>query len=353
MKENPNRVLVAPLNWGLGHVTRCIPIIKALENEGFLPILASDGMALSMLQKEFPHLQTLQLPSYGIVYPENGAYFKWKLLQSSFRILKSILKERRTIKAWIQKYQLKGIISDNRFGVYSSEIPSIYITHQLNVLTGNTTWISSKIHQFFIKKHTECWVPDIEKGLNLSGKLGHPKKQIQNTKYIGPISRLQKEVVATKYNLLILLSGPEPQRGLLEKQLRTEMENFDGKILFVRGVVESVQKTETIHNTTFYNYMNSLEIEKAVNESDLIVCRSGYTTIMDLAHLEKRAYFIPTPGQYEQEYLAKKFKKENTAPYSKQHKFKIEKLAKANLYRGFYNYKSEIDWKSLFSVFDK
>jgi hypothetical protein len=203
------KILVAPLNWGLGHATRCIPIIEALENNGYIPIIASDGVALQMLQKEFPHLQSLELPSYHIEYAKNGAFFKWKMIKNSPKMIEAILQEKKTIRQWIDEYDIAGIISDNRLGVYSKKIPSVFITHQLNVLTGNTTWISSKVHQHIIKKFNQCWIPDVETKPNLSGKLGHLENPEENIKYIGPLSRLHRKPTDKKYDLMVILSGPE------------------------------------------------------------------------------------------------------------------------------------------------
>jgi uncharacterized protein (TIGR00661 family) len=165
------------------------------------------------------------------------------------------------------------------------------------------------------------------------------------------LSRLQKRNVPKKYDLVIILSGPEPQRSILENQLQGEVPQFNGKVLFIKGILEEVQKSEVKENVTYYNYMNASEIEQAFNESDLVLCRSGYTTIMDLAHLEKKAFFIPTPGQYEQEYLARKLKREGIAPFAKQDQFNIEKLSEIKLYKGFRNYHTQIDWEALFLIF--
>ncbi|KIX21032.1 glycosyltransferase [Flavobacterium sp. 316] len=346
-----NRILVAPLNWGLGHATRCIPIIRALEKSGFEPVIASDGIALELLKKEFAHLITLELPSYQIKYSEKGKNFKIKLFSQLPTIIKAIKAERIATENIIKEYNISGLISDNRLGVYSKNIPSVFITHQLNVLTGNTTWISTKIHHHYIKKYNECWVPDMEKKPNLSGKLGHLEDPFSSLKYIGPLSRLHKKVTKNKYELMVILSGPEPQRTLLEKKLITELENYTHKTLFIKGIIEDKQSTYEEKNITYYNFMNSEQLEIAFNESSTILCRSGYTTIMDLAQLGKKAFFIPTPGQYEQEYLAKKLKQENIAPSCNQDNFSIEKLEQINSYKGFLNFSTEISWKKLFSLF--
>ena len=355
MKLNAKRlsILVAPLNWGLGHATRCIPIIKALLEHNYKPIIASDGNALALLKIEFPDLEILELPSYQIEYAKNGKNLKWQLLKNSLKTIKAIQQEKKLVKSWIKKHNIDGIISDNRFGVFSNKIPSVYLTHQLNVLSGNTTWMTSKLHQNIIKKHTECWVPDSETTPNLSGELGHLEETKLNIKYIGPLSRFHKKETDKKFDLMIILSGPEPQRGILERKLTTEILDYSGKTLFIKGVVEKNQIKQQIANVTYFNFMSSFELEQAFNESEIILCRSGYTTIMDLVKLQKKAFFIPTPGQFEQEYLAKKYKEEGLVPFAMQDDFKIENIQVIDNYKRLPQIDSEINWKTLFQVFEK
>ena len=343
---------MAPLNWGLGHATRCIPIIKALLENNYNPLIASDGNALALLKKEFPNLEILELPSYQIEYSKNGKNLKWQLFKNSLKTYKAIEQEKKIIANWIEKYDIDGIISDNRFGVFSNNVPSVYITHQLNVLSGNTTWLTSKLHQNVIKKFKECWVPDMEGKTNLSGELGHLKNNLINIKYIGPLSRLRKKEASKKYDLMIVLSGPEPQRGILEAKLKTEVSNFSGQTLFIKGIVEKNQIKEQVDNVTYFNFMNSSELEQAFNESEIVLCRSGYTTVMDLVKLQKKAFFIPTPGQYEQEYLAQKYKAEGLVPYANQEDFKIENIQEIDNYKGLPQIDSEINWKTLFELFE-
>ncbi len=353
MKIIAKKILVAPLNWGLGHATRCIPIIKALLTNGYEPIIASDGIALDLLKKEFPDLLHLELPSYNIEYAKNGRFFKWKLLLNAPKMIKAVLKEHKMVKQWVSEYALSGIISDNRLGVYNKKVPSVFITHQLNVLTGNTTKITSELHQHIIRKFDKCWVPDVDTRPNLSGKLGRLKKNLHNIVYIGAISRFEKADLPIKYKLLVVLSGPEPQRTLLEEKLIVELESYVGDILFVKGKVEEQQRVEQVNHITFYNYMNSDQLQLAFNESNLVLCRSGYTTIMDLAKLEKKAFFIPTPGQYEQEYLAKKLKREGLVPYCNQDDFTVDKLFESHIYMGLKGFGKPQNWSKLFSLFER
>lgn len=344
-------ILVATLNWGLGHATRCIPIIKALEQNNFTPIIASDGAALALLQKEFPHLQTLELPSYHIQYPKNGANFKWKMLKNIPKMIEAIFEEKKLVKKWLKEFNLIGIISDNRLGVRNKKVPSVFISHQLNVLTGNTTWLTSKIHQKIIEKYNECWVPDFEEAPGLTGKLGHLKNPAFFINYIGPLSRFEKKKLPKKHDLMVLLSGPEPQRGILENLLKNKLLKYNGNVIFIKGIVEPQQNTEHIGNILFYNFMTTTELENTFNESELILCRSGYTSIMDLVKLNKKAFLIPTPGQYEQEYLAKKMKEGGFFPFAKQDDFTIENLEEIYPYQELNREENPIHWKQLFSLF--
>jgi len=345
------RILVAPLNWGLGHATRCVPIINALNEHEFEPILASDGVALSLLQKEFPNLEAIELPSYNITYSKKGKFFKWNLLKGIPRILKSISRENNVLQTIIQSNAIDGIISDNRLGIYSKKVPSIYITHQLQVLSGTTTGLSTMWHQNFIKKFDECWVPDCEGEPNLSGNLGHVRQFQIPTKYIGPLTRFQKVNTQIKYDVMVLLSGPEPQRSMLEEKLLKEFEDFKGHVLFVKGKMEDKQIKSEKNNIVIYNYMTSADLEKAINQSQLIVSRSGYTTIMDLAKLNKKAFFIPTPGQFEQEYLAKRLHDLGMVPCCSQDDFTIEKLKTIENYTGLKSFDCSINFNERFRLF--
>jgi len=345
------RILVAPLNWGLGHATRIIPIINSLNDQGFEPVIASDGGPLSLLKKEFPQLEAIELPSYAITYAKKGKFFKWNLLKGSPRMMKAIRAENKAVKSIIETRNINGIISDNRLGVYSKNVPSVFITHQLQVLSGSTTWLSTALHQKFILRFDECWVPDNLGEPNLSGKLGHPKTFEIPTKSIGPLSRFNKTQSKIKYKILVLLSGPEPQRSMLETRLLKEFENCKGNFLFVRGVVEDEQKKIEKDNEVIYNFMTSSQLEEALNESEVVISRSGYTTIMDLAKLNKKAFFIPTPGQFEQEYLAKRLDEEGLIPCCHQDDFNIRCLNKVQHYKGLSSFESNTDFKELFGLF--
>lgn len=350
MSESTN-ILVAPLNWGLGHATRCIPIIKALQQNGYTVIIASDGDALALLDKEFPLISKVTLPSYDIEYAKKGHHFKWKMISNIPKIIKAIRKEHKALKNIIDTYNIKGVISDNRLGLYTQKAHTVFITHQLQILSGKTTATTTFLHKRFIKRFDECWVPDYEGNYNLSGILGHPQKENHNVRYIGPLSRMKKSNLQQRYDVLVVLSGPEPQKSMLEAILLKELKKYNGKILFIQGRIEEEVQRSTQKNIEIVNFLTSEELSKAINSSDFVIARSGYTTIMDLAALQKKAFFIPTPGQTEQEYLAKRLKEKGIAPYSTQDSFKVKDLAKLAVYKGFNEPQETIDLRGIFGLF--
>jgi len=342
---------VAPLNWGLGHTTRCIPIIDALLEDGFKVSIASDGIALAFLKKEFPQLQAITLPSYDIEYAKKAQHFKLKMLSSIPKIATAIRKEHKALQQILEHYDIDGVISDNRLGLYTSKVPTVFMTHQLQVLSGTTTAATTFLHKYFIKRFDECWVPDYKGGSNLSGILGHPKKAVSKVRYIGLLSRMKKDAQPQKYDALVILSGPEPQRSMLETILLTELKKYNGKVLFVRGVIEKAETRHQQKNIEIVNFLTSDKLAKAINSAGFVIARSGYTTIMDLAALQKKVFFIPTPGQTEQEYLAKRLKEKGIAPYAIQEDFRIKDLTKLCIYKGFEDQQEVIDLRQFFGLF--
>ncbi len=322
------------MNWGLGHAARCIPIISALEKEGFQPLIASDGAALSLLRKEFPQLAHFELPSYNIRYSANPKMLKWKLIFETPHILRTIKAEKKMIRKLVEEETIDGIISDNRFGTYSEKVKSVFITHQITVLSGKTTFLSSRIHRGYIKKFDECWVPDAPGEKNLSGILGHVPNSHCNVKYIGALSRFNKKELPLKYDYLIILSGPEPERTMLQNILFKAFRKTTEKIYIIRGVMDDEEFTCLNPNVTIRNYLYGQELEEVINSSRKIISRSGYTTLLDLAKLEKKAFFIPTPGQPEQEYLAERLRKLGLADYCKQDEFKLSLLDQQENFSG-------------------
>lgn len=350
--QHKKTILVAPLNWGLGHATRCIPIIENLLAQQFEVLLGSDGDSLKLLQKEFPQLASIELPSYNITYPEDGLHFRRSMITKLPHIQEASVAEKKIVKQLVENNAIDGIISDNRLGVYSPKVPSVYMTHQVNVLTGNTTFISTRLHQKIIKKFDTCWVPDVATKPNLSGKLGHSKKMKEYVQYIGPLSRMKYKELPKKYNVLLLLSGPEPQRSLLEDILVKKFIGSTFNVLLVQGNMANEQTYKRNGNITTINYLTREGLETAINSSEIVISRSGYSTIMDLSVMRKKVFFIPTPGQFEQEYLAKRFMKKRMVPCCKQENFSLKKLEEVHSYSGLQEITCHQDL-SFFSSFFK
>lgn len=301
-------ILISPLDWGLGHATRCIPIIYSLIANGATVFVAAEGAVASLIKKEFPQIKILPLSGYCVHYSKKGSFFSFKLLLQIPRLLFVIYKEHKWLKKAIKLYKLDAVISDNRPGLYSKAIHSIYITHQLSIKTGNrfTEWVAQKIHYFFINRFSECWVPDNDTGNDLAGKLSHPSiMPLKPVKYIGPLSRFNKKETEKKYDLLISISGPEPQRTIFEKLLLSQLQVFNGKVLLVRGLPEeTITSNMEVDGIEMVNHLSSEELSAALQQSKMVICRSGYTSVMDLMALQQKAILVPTPGQTEQEYLA-------------------------------------------------
>jgi uncharacterized protein (TIGR00661 family) len=318
IRTDKKTVLIAPLDWGLGHATRCIPIIYELLQLNCEVIIAAEGRIKKLLQKEFPGLIFIHFRGYNISYSKSGLLLPLKLTLQIPKIMWRIYTEQQQLKLLVKEYKIDAVISDNRLGLYHSNITSVYITHQLKIKTGNsiTEWILQKIHYFFINRYTVCWVPDTNWDNNVAGELSHPK-QLPKTavKYLGLLSRFNKIEVEKKYNILAIISGPEPQRTIFEQLLMQELKTFSGSVALVRGLPENAENEglafDTESKITIANHLSADELNKTIQQADLVISRSGYTTIMDLIKLQQKAILIPTPGQTEQEYLAEYLMKKN------------------------------------------
>lgn len=305
--NRPLRVLISPLDWGLGHATRIITIVKTLQKYDVEVLIAAEGAAAALLQSEFPSIEILPLAGYRVRYSRNKKNFNFKLLQQIPAIYRHIKQENRWLKKAASEYKIDAIISDNRFGFYHRSLPSVYITHQLFIETGKK-WMNTlaqKIHYKYIHKFSECWVPDFNDGITLAGKLSHPEKLPGiPVRYIGPLSRFEGEGKNSTDGLLIILSGPEPQRTMWEEKLLQEAKSIDHKIILVRGLPGSNDGVASTQNMTVYNHLPAQKLEQLIKNSRTVLSRCGYSTVMDLVALSKDAVLVPTPGQAEQEYLA-------------------------------------------------
>jgi uncharacterized protein (TIGR00661 family) len=326
------RVLVAPLNWGLGHAARCVPIIRALEKMGAQVVLASDGVALRLLEAEFPHLPTVSLPSYGIKYfPQNMVL---NIARQLPRMLYAIRAEKWHTARIVQEYNIQGIISDNRYGCFHRQIKNVMVTHQLHLRVPQKAlqWCSNRILRLALSKFEEIWVPDSAGEPSLSGELSHPAIGQPKTQYIGLLSRSQgNEPIEQEYDVAVVLSGPEPQRSNLEQLLLEQALALPHKFIFILGKTHSKEHHYVSENVEVVSYLTSHELNRVVAASQVVICRSGYSSLMDLAAMGKQAILIPTPGQTEQEYLAESLSKRQLFVVQQQDQIDLETALEAVL----------------------
>jgi uncharacterized protein (TIGR00661 family) len=306
MKFNKGRVLIAPLDWGLGHATRCIPLVNSFLKRDWQVVIAADGAVEMLLRQEFPQLQFLKLQGYNVQYSQSRLMLPLKIASQVPGILSLIKKENHWLNSIIEQQEIDLVISDNRFGLYTEKVPCIFMTHQLNI-KAPFRWMERKLLQVnynYISKFTECWVPDTAMN-GLAGGLSHPRDLHPfPIRFIGPLSRFKRVMAPVKYKYLFLISGPEPQRTLLEKKILKQVSELKGEMLVVRGKPGENELFPFPGNITVVDHLQGSELEKAMNSAEYIISRSGYTTVMEIASLQKRSVLIPTPGQTEQEYLA-------------------------------------------------
>jgi UDP-N-acetylglucosamine transferase subunit ALG13 len=297
------RILVTPLNWGLGHATRCIPMIRVLEQTATV-MLASDGEALDLLRAEFPHLPAFELPAYKVRYGPGNLI--WNVAKQTPRILYAIVAEYQATQQLVRTHQIDGILSDNRYGCRSPKANSVIMTHQLHLNIPNRIVKkgTDKLLQQIMAPFDAIWIPDVESTPNLSGGISHGTPVHPVTRFTGILTRMKAAPAPKQYDVAVVLSGPEPQRSILEQKLMDEALNLPLKFLFVRGKTNLQQQYKPADHITVTSYLTSTALNDVMNASDYIVCRSGYSTLMDLAAIGKKAILIPTPGQPEQEDLA-------------------------------------------------
>ena len=332
------KILVAPLNWGLGHASRCVPLVQQFIDEGHEVIIGGDGESLTLLRKHFPKLRYVYLAPLNLRYGK-GRRQVWAMVKAIPQILSWAMKDHALLQAVLREEKFGMVLSDNRFGCYLSpktkkanpELWSVYMTHQLHIfLPRGWRWLeglAERLHARICAKYKEVWVPDYEeKERSLSGELGHPKIsnfkfQISDFRYIGPQSRFEpyrdvrngNEMVTEMssrrtelYETVALLSGLEPQRTILEREIAARYAGKEESVLIVQGLMNRPNTRMKRGNITIVPYLGDEELAKALVGAKHIIARSGYSTIMDLEALGvlEKAELIPTSGQPEQEYLA-------------------------------------------------
>ncbi|MBL4577961.1 MAG: glycosyltransferase [Flavobacteriales bacterium] len=301
-------------------------------------LIAADGGSLTLLQEEFPDLETIHFPGYRMRYSGNRT-MNLQVFSNVPKIFYQIYIEHRRLKKLITKHQLDAVISDNRYGLWSKKTYCVFLTHQVSILCPSRLKFLEPILEiitgFFIGKYDRCWVPDVKDTNNLSGDLSH-RRRLPSLKFIGPLSRFANANGVTsekKFDLMVTLSGPEPQRSIFEKLIMGQLDGSKLNSIIVRGLPG--KSTSRLNGMAIHNHLNSEKMYEAMLSSDVVLSRPGYSTIMDLAAVGKKAVFVPTPGQTEQEYLAKTLKERGLFYSDEQDEFDLElALAESNKYSG-------------------
>jgi len=299
-----DKILYCVLNWGLGHASRSVPIIQNLIKKGRQVTLASDGMALSLLEKEFPSIPKVELPAYNIEYKYESITLN--ILSQSIKILKAVKSEKQFIEGLIRGQNFSTIVSDNRFGCYHPSCKNVFIGHQIRLIHKRkfVQAAGTRFNTSLINKFDECWVPDLEDSSSLSGEMSHNVRLDIPIRYIGPQSRFQ--VISAppmpSIKTLSILSGPEPQRTILQELLLSQLKLIAGKHVIISGLDKEDLNEGSIK---ILGLRDVAEISRLIAESKFLISRSGYSSLMDFAAMQRKAILIPTPGQTEQEYLAR------------------------------------------------
>lgn len=329
MPAKPN-ILVAPLDWGLGHATRCIPLIAQLLQQGCKVWLAADGPQATVLHEAFPNLPMLQLPGYEVRYSSKAVW--WKILSQVPAIVRSVSKEHQWLQQIVKQHQIDLVISDNRYGLWSLHCKSILMTHQLApAMPPSMLWAKGILRSMLYQQlshFTECWVPDeANPSASLSGALGHPSILPKvPVHYMGWLTRFENDstiLKTTESSILILLSGPEPQRTLLEEMLLKQLPSVQQQVLLVRGLPNEKSIPVVAPHVQVQNHLPAKDLQTAMQQSSYVISRGGYSTLMDAFTLQKKCIFIPTPGQTEQEYLCKKLQQQQGALCFAQSEFQL------------------------------
>ncbi|MBK8954402.1 MAG: hypothetical protein IPM34_02460 [Saprospiraceae bacterium] len=354
MKELPN-VLICPQHWGLGHVTRTIPVIRYFIKRGYPVVLASSGAGNDLLKLEFPNLKVYELPDYGITYPFKNMYLNMGLHLIQMHI--AIIKEFFVVRKICKKEHIGLIVSDARLGAAQPGIASAIITHHLHFNLHNRffEWVSDVWMKFFYFRFRQIWIPDIEGEKNLSGDLSHLFKSSKHF-FIGVLSRFQVLDLQVKYKYAFILSGPEPQRSHFEDILMEQLRSLlPCSCVLVRGTKKGTDLIQRfpylkdhleIHELVSGDTLNSL-----MCSSEQIICRSGYSSLLDLCVLGKSAFLVPTPGQPEQEYLAEELHRKKLFYCKSQDDIELGKDLQAA--RSYSGYKNVDLGKSLYEVLDE
>jgi spore coat polysaccharide biosynthesis predicted glycosyltransferase SpsG len=312
--NRPLNILICPLEWGLGHAARMIPLARSLKMLNNNVLFGAGDEHLALFRKETPDIKCIRFPGFKPGYSRFLPQYLWMLLKTPF-LLFHIIREHKKLKKIVRDHSIDIVISDNRFGLWNRTVRTVYITHMPVIPLPQPLhfleFAGVLLHRWIIKKYDFCFIPDLPGGTNLSGRLSHGVRLPSNVRFIGILSRFRDvesgPVVKTIdgiYNAVIL-SGPEPQRSILRKKLSVALEKHENRTLFLGGKPDTETEPEHSGKITFINHLQASAMKEVLEKSNSIISRSGYTTIMELISLNRGALLIPTPGQTEQEYLAR------------------------------------------------
>lgn len=337
--KSRKKILIAPLDWGLGHATRCIPIIRELIKRNIDVVIASDHRPADLLKKEFPALTHVRFPGSPMHYNTEGK-LHWTILRQLPAYLNNIRMERRYLNVLIKLHSIDAVISDSRFGAFSNTVPSVLVIHQLHILLPPPfAWgekMVGRVNRFFCNRFSEVWVPDMPGEPNLAGKMSHPAVLPKHVHYIGALTGMSKIVAKKEIDILVILSGPEPQRSILEEKVVAQCKETNLVSVVVRGKPEHNTTMKLTPHLTMINSLQREDLSAMVAAAKVVVSRPGYSTVMDLSFVGANAIFIPTPQQTEQEYLARMLKEKKVCYSEEQNDFNLlRSLERAASYSGF------------------
>lgn len=338
-------VFVSPLSWGLGHATRDIPIIEELLHQGHNVTVGSSGNALALLQRECPQCDFLPIKDYPAPY-SSSSFFLPAFAAGLPALLWAIRLEKKRFNEILDRNSFDLIISDNRMGVYSERIPSYFISHQLRFSMPRPLYplelLTMPFNSLFHRCFTGLIVPDISPcggDKNLSGKLcrSRIKSTIKRSYYAGILTSTRKMNLKEDLDCLAIVSGPEPQRSALEEIILKQIQKLPGEKAVLLGSPRQERHEKLDASTMVHSYVSAEEKARLMNRARFIISRSGYTTMMEMAELDKRhALLTPTPGQTEQEYLSRYYVREGWFLSRSQYRLDLAEDVKAAMpYRGF------------------
>ncbi|MCX6281811.1 MAG: glycosyltransferase [Bacteroidetes bacterium] len=325
--------LVCPLDWGIGHATRCVPVIGMLQAQGFKVIVAADKRPYEFFRTEYPEVELMRFPGMKVRYP-SGSAMAPAMAATIPALLLSISKEHKLLAKLVKETNARLVVSDNRYGCWHPYVKSVFMTHQLNIQLPSflkcLSPVLRKINYSFINKYSECWIPDAEDEGGLSGRLSHCIKLPGNCHFIGPLTRFAAQIAepatlpCPPADIFAMISGPEPQRSKLESIIINQLKKTTYTAIIAGGRTGATGTKVIGDRIHIFPHLSTALMKYYIEKADHVICRSGYSTLMDLAALGKTAILVPTPGQTEQEYLAGRLSKMNIHYAVIQAKFSLE-----------------------------